>query len=346
MDNQQIKRGISLYSFQEKYYRGDLSLEQCVATAARMGVHGIEIVSDQMIPGYPSITYNLTDSFIEDWMTWMNRYQVKPVAFDVYGETKLFKNRSTTADELLKELLALMKAATALGFSILRLTYHLPIPVIEALIPYAEESGIKLAIEVHAPHLLTGEWVTRSLELAARKNTKNLGVMPDLGIFCRHIPHLVIEEAFREGATPKIIDYLKEVYEQGGKPADLVDRVERMGGNEADKWLAQRLVIGVWTYHDPKHLLEVLPYTFHIHGKFYEMDATMVEPDVAYDLVMPTLIKGGYKGYIMSEYEGQRLIGGIDKGYDEIEQVRRHQAMLSHYLSGASAERTHARGGH
>jgi hypothetical protein len=34
----------------------------------------------------------------------------------------------------------------------------------------------------------------------------------------------------------------------------------------------------------------------------------------------------------MSEYEGQRLIQGVDMGYDEVEQVRRHQAMLASYL--------------
>jgi hypothetical protein len=71
-----------------------------------------------------------------------------------------------------------------------------------------------------------------------------------------------------------------------------------------------------------------------------------VEADVAYDTVMPILIKGGYKGYIMSEYEGQRLIGGVDKGYDEIEQVRRHQSMLQRYLDGASATPVATRGAH
>jgi hypothetical protein len=48
----------------------------------------------------------------------------------------------------------------------------------------------------------------------------------------------------------------------------------------------------------------------------------------------------------MSEYEGQRLIGGIDKGYDEIEQVRRHQAMLARYLSKSSAGESRTRGVH
>lgn len=332
MATTKIRRGISLYSFQEQYYRGDMTLEDCVAQASALGVAGIEMLADQMLPGYPSVRYNLPDAFVGAWHEILQQYHVEPVAFDVYGETKLYKHRPTTHQELVDELLALMATAKALGFSILRLTFHLPLAVVEALIPHAEDSDIRLAIEVHAPHLLTGAWVQQNLELAARTGTKNLGLMPDLGIFCRTIPGLVLDEAQREGATPRIVAHICDVYASRAVPADLMDQVRRMNGNDADLWLAQRVVIGVWTYHDPKHLLAVLPYTFHIHGKFYEMGADLVERDVAYDLIMPTLIAGGYDGYIMSEYEGQRLIGGIDKGYDEVEQVRRHQAMLAGYL--------------
>ena len=335
--NHKIKRGISLYSFQEKYYRGDMTLEDCIATAAKLGVTGIEMLADQMVPGYPSIKYNLSNEFIATWRGWMEKYKVQPIAFDVYGETRLFKNRATTHEELLAEMRALLDTASALGFSILRLTFHLPIAIIEALIPYAEEKGIRLAIEVHAPHLLTGKWVQDNLELIERTRTKNLGLMPDLGIFCRTIPGLVIDEALREGATPDVIVALKKEYSRRNSDG-LMSRVKEMNGNDADLWLAQRLEIGVWTYHDPKNLTAVLPYTFHIHGKFYEMDADLVEHDVAYDSIMPKLIAGGYDGYIMSEYEGQRLVGGLDMGYDEVEQVRRHQAMLAGYLAAYGDE--------
>ncbi len=80
-----IKRGISIYSFQEKYYRGELSLEGCIATASQMGVRGIEMLPDQMIPGYPSITFNLSDEFIAQWREWLVKYGVSPIAFDAYG---------------------------------------------------------------------------------------------------------------------------------------------------------------------------------------------------------------------------------------------------------------------
>jgi hypothetical protein len=332
MASHNVKRGISIYSFQEKYYLGEMTLEDCLATTAKMGVRGFEMLSDQMIPGYPSINYNLSNEFLAAWHGWLRQYALEPIAFDVYGETKLYKNRRVTNKELLGELRELLKAAQALGFQILRLTFHLPVEVIEQLIPYAEDAGIRLAIEVHAPHLLTGEWVQKNIELAQRKNTRNLGLMPDLGTFCKNIPHLVIAEALREGGTPRIVEYLGQVYHERPLPSDLMARIDRMGANDVDRWLALRVQIGVWTYHDPKHLLTYMPYTFHIHGKFYEMDANLVEPEVAYETIMPTLLHGGYDGYIMSEYEGQRLTQGVDMGYDEVEQVRRHQAMLTSYL--------------
>jgi len=327
-----IRRGISIYSFQEKYYRGEMSLEDCLATTARMGIRGFEMLSDQMLPGYPSIQYNLSDEFLDSWRGWLEQYCVEPIAFDVYGETKLYKNRKVTNTELVSELRELLKTAQALGFRILRLTFHLPVEVVEMMIPYAEEVGIQLAIEVHAPHLLTGEWVQKNIELAQRKNTKNLGIMPDLGIFCKNIPHLVIDEALREGATPRVVDYLSKVYHERPVPADLMEKIDALGANDVDRWLALRIKIGVWTWHDPQHLRDYMPYTYHIHGKFYEMNSNLVEPEVAYEQIMPTLIEAGYNGYIMSEYEGQRLTHGVDMGYDEVEQVRRHQAMLANYL--------------
>ena len=327
-----IRRGISIYSFQEKYYRGEMSLEDCLATTAKMGVRGFEMLSDQMLPGYPSIRYNLSDEFLDSWRGWLEKYSVEPIAFDVYGETKLYKNRKVTNTELVSELRELLKTAQALGFRILRLTFHLPVEVVEMMIPYAEEAGIRLAIEVHAPHLLTGEWVQKNIELAQRKNTKNLGIMPDLGIFCKNIPHLVIDEALREGATPRVVDYLSNVYHERPVPADLMEKIDALGANDVDRWLALRIKIGVWTWHDPQHLRDYMPYTYHIHGKFYAMNSNLVEPEVAYEQIMPTLIEAGYNGYIMSEYEGQRLTHGVDMGYDEVEQVRRHQAMLANYL--------------
>ena len=46
-----IKRGVSLYSYQDEYVRGRLDLEGCIAAAAAQGAFGIETLAEQMMPG-------------------------------------------------------------------------------------------------------------------------------------------------------------------------------------------------------------------------------------------------------------------------------------------------------
>ena len=41
--------------------------------------------------------------------------------------------------------------------------------------------------------------------------------MPDLGIFCKNIPHLVIDEALREGATAVASVHAKLALPEAGK---------------------------------------------------------------------------------------------------------------------------------
>jgi sugar phosphate isomerase/epimerase len=84
-------------------------------------------------------------------------------------------------------------------------------------------------------------------------------------------------------------------------------------------------------YRDPRTMLEYLPYTAHIHGKFYEMLPDGTEYSIPYDEIIPVLIEGGYNGYIDSEYEGNRWIQDVFE-VDSTEQLRRHHAMLKRLL--------------
>jgi sugar phosphate isomerase/epimerase len=333
MQQAKFKRGVSIYSYQEKYYTGALSLEGCVAAAAATGARGIELVAEQMLPGYPSIRYNLKPEFREHWHSLMAKFGTQPIAMDCYGETKLYRHRSRSDAELVDEIVEYFKTAKALGFGIVRLSFHLPQTVIEALVPKAEQLDVKFGIEVHAPHHLDGDWVQRNIEIMQKTGTRHFGLIPDLGTFCRTIPKLVIEQSLRHGAQPRLIEYLQGIYASRETPADLIERVKTMGGNQHDEWLAMRVQIAVWTWHDPALLARYAPHIIHIHAKFYEMSADHREPDVAYDAIMPALIGAGYTGYLMSEYEGQRLTDGLDMGYDEVEQVRRHQTMLGRWLT-------------
>ena len=50
-----IKRGVSLYSFQNETFQGKMTLEDCIRTCAEIGAHGIEVIGEQTFWGWPEV---------------------------------------------------------------------------------------------------------------------------------------------------------------------------------------------------------------------------------------------------------------------------------------------------
>jgi hypothetical protein len=77
-------------------------------------------------------------------------------------------------------------------------------------------------------------------------------------------------------------------------------------------------------------LAELLPYTKHIHGKFYEVDSTGTEPSIPYAELFALLLREGFSGTISAEWEGHAFteepIG--------FQQVQAWKAMCTRLLGG------------
>ena len=54
-----IKRGVSLYSYQNETFQGKMSLEDCIRTSAELGANGIEIIGEQTFWGWPEVGVTL-----------------------------------------------------------------------------------------------------------------------------------------------------------------------------------------------------------------------------------------------------------------------------------------------
>ena len=65
--NNDIKLGVSLYSYQDNYYFHRLDVEGCIAAAAGAGAEGIEIFSDTMIPEWPYVSDAWSTSGMHGW---------------------------------------------------------------------------------------------------------------------------------------------------------------------------------------------------------------------------------------------------------------------------------------
>jgi sugar phosphate isomerase/epimerase len=322
-----IKRGVSLYSYQEEVFLGQLDVESAIAASSKFGANGIEIIPEQSFNNFP----NLTDQQVEDWFAWHEKYGTNPTAYDMFIDTVRRKDRLMTVDEGVESLVRDIKLAKRLGCSVIRVIINTPHEVFEKAAPYAEEYGVKLAVEVHSPMHYEHRWILPFIEIINRVDNGHLGLLPDMGTFVKLFPRVVVERALRDGATPKLVGEIVKIYD-GQETADLHTlpmEILWAGGTPADVGLARQATM--YNYVDPKTMLPHMPYLFHIQAKFYEMQEDETEYSIPYDEIVPVLIEGGYNGYLSSEYEGNRHIQDVHP-VDSVEQVRRQHAMFAKLL--------------
>ncbi|GCF95476.1 xylose isomerase [Enterococcus florum] len=317
-----IKRGVSLYSYQDEFYTGKMTLEDCIREASKSGAKGIEFLPEQMLPTFP----NISDDFVKQWHEWMEKYQVEPIAYDAFLDNKLFANRMLTTSENVDMMKRDLKIANRLGCKILRTLVSTPLEVVKQSLPYAEEMNVKIALEVHAPFTFGTPWFEERLDFIKESETKWFAIMPDFGIFTKRIGSIFQDRYIRDGGTPEIIKMVSDNYEKGVNKDETFEKVSKMAdANETDKSFAE--FCRHFVYTDPAILTENMPYIAHIHGKFYDITEDYQETSIPYHDVVKTLKDAGYEGYICSEYEGNRHIQDYME-VDSIEQVRRHQALL------------------
>ena len=343
-----IKRSVSLYSYQDEYYLGKLDLEGCLRETAATGATGVELLAEQMIKKFPLPIE--TQSFRDQWFDWMKKYNLTPSCYDAFLENHLYDNRTLTLREQIKMMERDLRMASLLGFPVIRTLVSTPMDVIEGSLPYAEEVGVKIGIEVHAPFSLNSGWADGYMEMINRTGTKHIGFIPDMGIFCKNIPDVVRDKARRHGAKEeciKIVDdaYASRVakgftkikydlnlgkanmeYRMANGMAEMMDAVKAAGGGPADLEYAGSSFTYSWS--DPQDIIDNIDYIFHTHAKFYNVHEDLQETAVALPEVIEAFKKAGYTGFLSSEYEGGEHLR-MDLDVDSIEQVRRHQAAMA-----------------
>jgi hypothetical protein len=72
--------------------------------------------------------------------------------------------------------------------------------------------------------------------------------------------------------------------------------------------------------------LDIMPQIFHVHAKFYDIDENGNEPAMDIPLIVQQFVKGGYKGYLSSEWEGHAF---ADLGEaDPIDLVKKQHVLM------------------
>ena len=255
------KRGVSLYSYSGEY-GVTMGLEDCFADMYDMDAGGLEILANAHIENYP----NPTDEWLETWRALLNRYEITPVEYGHWVDSRLHAGRELSTKESLKMLVRDIRLAGKLGFTVMRtklgVSDEVLTPVanwpefVEEALPIAEEHGVFMCPELHQPTLLKSEMVDEYVEFIERTGTKHFGLNIDFGVF------------------------------------QTAERLQIPGMDNPPS--------------PPADMIPLLPYTYACHAKFTHMNDDLVDPTHPYEEILSILVEENWNGYLLSEYEGEK----------------------------------------
>ncbi len=263
--------GTSLYSFQLEYLNHQWSFEDCMQLASMTGDKGVEIVGPMHHRCWPG----LSKEFERTFKSGCERWELTPTQYGAYSEAAIEVNLEDRFDFHILQ----MKTTKQLGFPVCRIQTPGCDPLLEKLAPAAERMKVKLAVEITSGSNLMNPEGTM-VEIVKKINSPYMGFNPDTNMFAdRRKDRGYQPPAARSGAGA-----------QGGA-----------GGAAGAGRAPQRIPAA-----DYERLMDVMPWIMHVHAKYYYAENGDV-PGVPFDKITEVLIKGGFKGWMSSEFEGGNL---------------------------------------
>jgi hypothetical protein len=347
-----MKRGVSLYSYQQAQFLKELDLEGQIheVTQHLDGADGIEMI-DEMSLRYP----DPGEDFVGRWFDWMDRYGATPVTMDVCMDVLQFRDHVMSYEECGERLKHDVRLAKRLGFRNVRVLSTTPIEVMLLALPLAESLDIRLGKEIHQPMRLEGPQVQEILDAAERTGTQHLGIVPDFGIFQTRPSPVQLQWFGRRGASNQACDVAVELSGlvlRDEAPFPVPDTstagnlraafTRFLGSGDCEPTLAP-VFDGVRRFTaervtDPQpidfsvvaealtlsrtsadSLRQLAGHVVNVHAKFNYMSEVPGRPgqyeDIAIDYpsALAALRDGGYQGYLNSEYEGQRYFQDLPR---------------------------------
>jgi sugar phosphate isomerase/epimerase len=333
----QIKTAVSMYSLQDSYARGRLDLAGTLRFVASTGAQGVELISDQMIPGTPDASQDV----VRAWRTALDDSGLAPVCNDVFINSTLYANRTLRVPEQVELLRHELDVSKRLGFDLVRLVSDTSAEVSLAVLPYAEQLGVTMALEVHAGMSFQGTLTREWIAMMRSAQSERLGLVVDLGIFCHRHPRVSTAYFSGLGLDPAVAAKVDELYARHGDTlrafSDGTDHgmayPEELTALFRSPVDAEYAFFSTGYENTPLDVLdEYAPYVRHVHGKFFEVLADGTEYSIDYPAVLERLNRTGYDGYVASEYEGNRF-APVDTPVDDQGQVRAHQRLLAAHVN-------------
>ncbi len=320
-----IKLGVTLYSFTKEYCCGEMSLEDCIRKAKEIGAEGFEIVATQMIPSYPYIS----DKFLGEIKAISEYYDIVPVCYGANMDRGMRGDRDLTKDEMLQMAINDVRSAHKMGCKVIREQFLMSPESMVKLAPYAEAYDVKVGIEIHNPETPNTPIMREYLEAFEKCGSKYIGFVPDFGLFATAPNKPMWDTALKAGTPVELLEKAKEM-RLNDVPMDEATEILRREGADGPAFAALQGMYGFVQFRkdckaEIAGLKEIMPYCFHMHGKFHYVDENLKEASIPYEEIMPVIQASDYEGYIVSEYEDH-------ESGRAVEMITRHMAMMKKLL--------------
>ena len=323
-----INTGVSLFSFTNEWRLGQYTLQSLVDAISRRSIGpGFEIVGFQSLRGYP----RLGADEVLAVRRLIDKYQRVPTCLATNTDTMRRRDRALSEAEKITDLEAQMDLAVSLGFPLVRIQMAGATKEgLQAIAKSAERRKLRVAIEIHAPEGGETPLVQRLLGYYREIGSDALGFVADFSSTMHTLPSGQLRAFVKAGLPEPLCKVLAECWSRdeldtharfveferqalgAGAPAAAVAGV-RIGFH-----MFGRQPVPTWS--------AIMDRIFHVHGKFYEINAAGDEPNIDYGQILPLFRNAGYKGWFSSEWEGTAFT--LASEMNALDIVEQHHALL------------------
>ena len=321
-----IELGITLYSLTSEFAAGLYTPETLIKAVADEGLGpGVEFNIAQMLRTYPDVD----DAFVQLWRDSMDRYGLTPSAVGTNLDMGRRKDRDMTPDEEYDFFAAQLRTANKLGFHrvVIRSAGK---ELLRRLLPLAEQYDQKLGYEIHAPQGPNDPKILQIREMYEELGSDRLGFTADFSSTMHSLSPTLFRTLTQMGLPEEHFDVMQDIWR---KPLPMQERNQEfedyLNANNFDPARLgpfTRLAFNMHGLVPPEEWLDIMPQIFHVHAKFYDIDEHGDEPAMDIPRIVRQFVKGGYQGYLSSEWEGHAF---ADLGEsDPIDLVKKQHTLM------------------
>ncbi|GAA1061501.1 sugar phosphate isomerase/epimerase family protein [Agromyces bracchium] len=299
-----IRLGTTLYSMTSEFAAGQYTPETLIAAVAEAGIGpGVEFNIAQLLRTYPDVDAD----FVRLWFDSLDRYGLEASAVGTNLDMGRRKDRDMTPDEEHEFFARQLKTANTLGFTtvVIRSAGK---ELLRSLLPLAEQYDQRLAYEIHAPEGPNSPKVLQIRELYEELGSERLGFTADFSSTMHSLSPRLLGTLRQMGMPEQYFPVMDEIWRKPlpmhVRNQEFEDFLTAEGVDFLRFGPFTRLAFNMHGLVPPEEWLDIMPQTFHVHAKFYDIDEHGDEPAMDIPRIVRQFVVGGYRGYLSSEWEG------------------------------------------